>query len=628
MTRQSVDGSGVAEVNGQHARQQRHIALKQRLAIEDDPYITTLRDAIRAAGERPVDPSSGDAIILLDSQGRERRLSYAELWSGARTAAAGLRTRGVQEGDRILLLLPTSDAYITILGAAILLGAIPCTVAAPTSRSKTDEALRYIGYIYEKLDPTLVVVPAHLESIVRDYPAIDARRVAIPDELSRDGSLPADVFPAADPRQPLHIQLTSGSTSRPKGVILSHGNVIANVRAIASAVDYAPREESALSWLPLYHDMGLVQLLMAIYYQSTIVLMTPTAFLRNPLIWLQNMSRYRAALCAAPTFAYSLCVRKFDPTKLQGLDLSSWRRAFIGAEPVPLTILREFTRCYQPYGFSEYTMYPCYGMAETVLATTVVEQRPNRLFGFISCDRIDPEALRSDHQMIAAPVVDPAFGPALEVVGLGHAVQGLDLCVISPDGSVLPDRAVGEICVRGTSLMQGYFRDPKANAEAIKDGWYHTGDRGYLVDGELYVLGRIKELLIVRGRNYYPHDVEAVIEEHAQVRQGYAVVFGINNPEQGTDDVIAVIETKAAPEEHVAIAQQLQQSLLQTFGFTARDIVFVRHGSIPRTTSGKRQRVLSQEWYQAGKFGGMPTSAVAAANGFVENRGVQAADEA
>ncbi len=587
--------------------QQPTLASIQRSDIEADARITTITAALRAVAEYPVKPDNSHGVIVLDGRGGAKRLSYPALWSAARVAAAGLQQRGLKDGARVLLLLSTSEEYVISLCGALLLGAIPCTVAAPTTRSKADEALRYLGYIYDKLDPALIIAPAHLQATLQEHPGIEAQRVVTADEVRGGAPLAIDALPTISAEQPLHIQLTSGTTNKPKGVVLTHHNVVQNVQAIARAVDFVPSTDSGLSWLPLYHDMGFIQLLMAIYYQSSIVLMTPTSFLRDPLSWLHNIGRYGVSITAAPTFAYSLCLRKFDPGKLTGLNLSAWRRSFVGAEPVPLGILQQFTDTYRPYGLHDDTIFPSYGMAETVLMTsgpTDLSHNPRHVFGSVACDRIDAELLRTQGRAVPSRNDDgSSTGPSpIEVLGMGPAAKGLEIVVQDEQGQIVEDRAVGEICVRGTSLMQGYFRDPEATALAVRDGYYHTGDRGYLVDGELYVLGRIKELIIVRGRNYQPFDIEAVIEEHEAVRKGYAVVFGVYNAEQGTDDMVAVIETKVPATEHPLLTQQIQQSLQTIFGFRAHEIVFVRHGTIPRTTSGKPQRVLSKEWYEQGKF--------------------------
>ncbi len=272
-------------------------------------------------------------------------------------------------------------------------------------RARVHDTLRYLIPVRDKLQPTLIVTTEAIRSIVATHPAFDPETIVIPNDLQKDGQVSPDSLPGVRGSDPMHIQLTSGSTNKPKGVVLSHDRVIANIQAIASAVDLAPDVDTGLSWLPLYHDMGFIQLIMAIYYQTTIVLMTPSSFIRNPLGWLHAIEQYRASLTAAPTFAYTLCVRKFDQEQSHTLDLSSWRRAFVGAETVPYRVLEDFRRTFQPYGLSEHTLYPCYGMAETVLATTLptAGEFPNRRFGFVSVDVIDAEHVRRERY--AKPVV-------------------------------------------------------------------------------------------------------------------------------------------------------------------------------------------------------------------------------
>lgn len=583
--------------------EQHTVAAFERSKYESDPRNRSIADALRLVAEKPVNPLSRAGVILLDSKGNEDRLHYADLWMAARITANGLRRRGVKQGDRLILLLPTSSEYVVVVCAAIILGALPCTIATPTMRARVDDTLRYLIPVRDKLQPTLIVTTEAIRSIIATHPGFDPESIVIPNDLQKNGQVPPDSLPGVRGSDPMHIQLTSGSTNKPKGVVLSHDSVIANIQAIASAVDLVPDVDTGLSWLPLYHDMGFIQLMMAIYYQTTIVLMTPSSFIRNPLGWLHTIEQYRASLTAAPTFAYTLCVRKFDQERSHTLDLSSWRRAFVGAETVPFRVIEDFRRTFQPYGLSEHTLYPCYGMAETVLATTlpIAGQFPNRRFGFVSVDVIDAGHLR--HERYAKPdVCHDLSVDTIEIIGTGHVAQGLDLCIQDTDGQKLLDRHVGEICVRGTSLMTEYYNDPEATTTALSGDWFHTGDLGYLVDGELYVLGRIKELLIVHGRNYQPDDVEEVIERHEGVRKGYTVAFAVGNIERGTDDVVAIVETRASPEEQAAMHKQIQQSLQRAFGFLADTLIFVPHSTLPRTTSGKRQRVLAQTWYRDGKF--------------------------
>jgi acyl-CoA synthetase (AMP-forming)/AMP-acid ligase II len=577
----------------------------ERRAIEDDPSVTTLATALRAAAEKPIPQTVTPALVLLNGRGSEQRLTYPALWLAARKAAAGLRASGVRQGDRVILLVPASPGYFATVCGAMLLGALPCTIPGPTRLGNADDALQQVVPIYEKLDPATVIMPVDMRRLTESHLDIDPARVFTADELLDQAPISPSSLPVLSGNHPLHVQMTSGSTSRPKAVVVSHNNVISNIRGMAEAIDLSPQTESGLTWLPFSHDFGFLQLLMAIYYQGSLVIMPTLSFLRDPLSWVRTISMYRTTHSAAPTFAYAMCVRKFDKAKLEGVDLSSWRRALVGADHISPKVLSDFANLFQPYGFAEQSLCPGYGMAETVLATTVHVEAGGRAHGssdVVNCDYVDPELLSQDGVAVRTSPVGTSAEPAIQVVGVGRAIRGLEVEIHDADDRSLPDRAAGEICVRGTSLMQGYFRDPELTEEAIREGWYHTGDRGYLDTGELYVLGRIKETVIVRGRNFEAHDIESVIEGHQGVRPESVVAFGVYNPERGTDDVIAVIETKAAGDEQVMLKQQIQESLLLRFGFLARELLLVGHGTIPRTASYKKQRLLARSDYLKGRF--------------------------
>ncbi len=583
----------------------RDAAHLERRAIEDDPSITTLATALRAAAEKPIPQTVTPALVLLDGRGSEQRLTYPELWLAARKAAAGLRAHGVRQGDRVILLIPASPEYFAMVCGAIVLGALPCTIPGPTRLGNADDALQQVVPVYEKLDPAAVVVSADVRSLTESHSDIDPARVFTADELLDHAPIPPPSLPVLNGDHPLHVQMTSGSTSSPKAVVVSHNNVISNIRGMAEVIEVSPQTDSGLTWLPFSHDFGFLQLLMAIYYQGSLVIMPTLSFLRDPLSWVRTISIYRVAFSAAPTFAYAMCVRKFDRAKLEDVDLSSWRRAIVGADHISPKVLSDFAHLFQPYGLSEQSICPGYGMAETVLATTVHVEAAPRAHGasdVVNCDYVDPALLSQEGVAVRTSEVGSPTEQAVQVVGVGRAIRGLEVEIRDAEDRPLPDRAAGEICVRGTSLMQGYFRDPELTEAAIREGWYHTGDRGYLDRGELYVLGRIKETVIVRGRNFEAHDIESVIEGHQGVRPDSAVAFGVYNPERGTDDVIAVVETKAVGEEQVVLTQQIQESLLRRFGFLARELILVGHGTIPRTASYKKQRLLTRSDYLEGRF--------------------------
>jgi len=575
------------------------IACEQRRLFEQASSHTTILGALHAAAEGSHQhPAAG--IILLDAHGHEYHLSFKALWAMAGRKATGLRVRGVKQGDRVILMLPTSEDYLVMVCAVMMLGAVPCTVAAPTSRGKSADSLIALLTITKKLESIMCVVPSAIKLVLESQSTIHQLVLLTPADLDHDGQVIHNHLPVITPTDTVHIQLTSGSTHTPKGVVLTNQQVIANIQAIAGAVDFAPHTESTLSWLPLYHDMGFIQILISLYYQSSLVLMTPTSFLRQPLSWLQNISRYAIAMSAAPTFAYRTCIQKYDPVKLEGVNLRSWRRAFVGAEPVSPAVIRDFNDRFRPYGLSPFTLYPCYGMAETVLATTLHHQTlTTQGEGFVVLDCIDEDSVIQHNHAIPATTEARS---TIEVLSMGQPVAGLHVSIQDGDGRLLPERRIGEICVRGTSLTNAYFKDETATQSAFQAGWYRTGDRGYQVADQLYVLGRIKELIIVRGRNYLPYDLELLIEQYAGVRQGYAVAFGYYRDQDGTDAVVIVAETKTPREAQEQLTPSIQQDLQRSFGFRAHEILFVRHGTIPRTTSGKRQRALCREWYLKGRF--------------------------
>ncbi len=568
-------------------------AAEQRALIEHSGAHTTITDAIWALGCRPLNQAERSNLVLLNTEHAEQRSTYAALWRTACELAAGLAACGVGKGDRVILMLPTDQDYMQTLCAALLLGAVPCSVASPAARDPM-ASRSYLETLVQRFTPTLVVVPAELQATLQVVAGAPAASTVHPQQLVGYGCLHPDSWPHMQPSDPAHIQLTSGSLSAPKGVLLTQQQVVSNIRAIAKATHFAPYSDGFFVWLPLYHDMGFMQMLTALYYQSLLGLMSPLRFLRRPLAWLQHISDYGITHSGAPTFAYQHCVKKFDPVQADRLDLRSWRHAFIGAEPVSSQVTSAFQRCFAPYGLAEHTLRPAYGMAETVVATTLHQhERPT----YCIPDRINIRAAREEQR--ALPVANPTE-PAIEVLSMGQPLEGLEVCVQGPNGHLLADRMIGEICVRGTSLMSGYFRDAEATAQALRGGWYHTGDRGYMVAGEVYVLGRIKELIIVRGRNYLPHDIEQVVEQHPDVRSGYTVAFSCHSASAGTDNLIVIAETKVPAAAHSVIVQALQQALQQRFGLRAHEILLVPHGSIPRTTSGKRQRMLSRSWYQSG----------------------------
>jgi acyl-CoA synthetase (AMP-forming)/AMP-acid ligase II len=371
--------------------------------------------------------------------------------------------------------------------------------------------------------------------------------------------------------------------------LLSHRNLVSNIHAIGQAF----RINSAdvmVSWLPLYHDMGLIgTILLPIYWRIPLVLMSPTAFLSKPIRWLRAMSQYRGTLSPAPNFAYGMCVTRVSDQEREGLDLSAWRWAMNGAEPVNYRTLVDFERAYKPYGFDLRNMYPVYGLAESSLAVTF--PRPGQ---GVRYETVDRRELANGRAVLASGK------GSMAVVSVGRAVPGHYVTVVGPEGEQLPEREVGHIVVHGPSVMAGYFENAEATEQVVRDGWLWTGDLGYFADQNLYVTGRAKDLIIVRGRNLYAEDIERVAERIDGVRLGGVVAFGILDAEQEAERVVVICETKASdPAAREAIGRQVAERVSEYCEVVVDEVVLVDSGTIPKTSSGKRQRAHCRELYLA-----------------------------
>jgi len=512
------------------------------------------------------------SLDFFDARGHLGTLTGPGLAERVLARAAGLRGRGIGRGDRIVLLTNTSEDYLATLLGTLLIGAVPCAVTPPPTPSRPESAgVRHLRAAIEVVDPALVLAEPRFAAAL---PVIGF------DELH--GPPPAEwpAGPAPAPGDIHHIQLTSGSTSAPKAVVLSHSAVAHNIAALAHAMAVSPDRDRVFSWLPLYHDMGLVQTLGALVYRLPLGLMAPLAFLRDPLAWPRHMTRHGSTVTAGPPFAYRAATEALGRSRDgSGIDLSALRFGYVGAEPIPVPTLRGFAEDYAPLGLRPEALVPCYGMAESVLATTLA-LRPAPAGGF-------------------GRVRTRGVGTHPAVVSCGAPIDGMRVRITGPDGGEVPDGVVGDIRISGPSVMLGY-RQAGGTLCAPPGGWHDTGDRGFLEDGELFVVGRSKEMLIVRGRNLPPYDVEREIENLPQI--GCAVVFSAPDERRGRESVIAVVGTGPAAGDQGGLRDAVAATVRTAFGFSADDIVLVPRGRIPRTTSGKIQRVAVRERYLSGEL--------------------------
>lgn len=537
-----------------------------------------LSDLAQAAEESP-----RRGFRLVDRHLRVVDLTYDELYSTSRQAALGWLEAGVQPGDRVLLPLPTGKAFLTGFFGSMIAGAVPCAAIAPQEAAATASWDRRMRDIAQMLGARAILVEEpHASTLEPVLPA--GCRVLTPTQLLAGSGTPPAI--SRSPDDIAFIQLTSGTTALPKAVQLSHGALASNVRQIAlrSGTD---RHSVGVNWLPLHHDMGLVGSVMtSIHARIDLVLMRPFQFLHRPDSWLQAIDRFGGTHSPAPTFAYRYVLQRLDRTPLPRLSLATWQTAYVGAEPVQADILYAFERQMKQFGFSEHALFPCYGMAEASLAVTC---KPlGEPFKTLLISR---RALAHENRA-GAPTAD---SDALTVVSCGTPMEHTIVAVVDHHGHELPDGCVGEIRVSGPSVFSGYFGESLA---PVGPSTVHTGDLGFLDKGELYVVGRTKDVIILGGANHHPAEVEWVAGQVEGVRAGKAAALGIFDPESGTERLCVMVEVdpkrRVEPPELVAA---LRQHVRDATGLVVSDVDLAPPGTIPVTTSGKIQRSRVKELF-------------------------------
>ena len=513
---------------------------------------------------------------------------YAQLLEEARVYAANLQRLGVAPGDHVAVLGPTSRQLVTAIEAVWLAGAAVVCLPLPMRLSSIEEFVDQTRTRIHHADARLVLVDPELEAFIE--PAHDDPPIVGWAELEPGpGRATAAelVRPADDPERLAILQFTSGSTSDPKGVMLPHRTVTANLDAIALATGLDPDDDVLVSWLPLYHDMGLVGLLATSLTSGTrLVLGAPTDFTARPGLWMEWISTYGGTATAGPNFSYVLATRALRRADAQ-LDLSRLRIALNGAESVDPATVRAFVEAGERHGLRPGAVFPAFGMAEVSIAGTF----PAPMSG-LRVDAVDRRVLEDERY--AAPVAPDADG-ARQLAILGRPVHGLEIRVVDPvTADVLQDREVGELEIRGTSVTPGYYKRPGANAELFHDGWLRTGDLAYLLDGEMVMCGRIKDMIIVGGRNVYPEDIERALADVDGVRAGNVIAFGVDHS-TGKEGLIVVAESKA--DDPGEVRRTVAERVRSAVGLPAKDIVLVAPGSLPKTSSGKLQRSLCKVRY-------------------------------
>jgi len=532
-------------------------------------------------------------LQLADRDGRLRELSFRALRREAIAVAAGLRRRGVRPGDTVAIMLPTGHEFFSAFYGALYARAIPVPLYPPARAAQIESHLRRLAGILANADARVLLTfgPARLLAPLLRMRGAHLRTVATVDEIAdRQAAHPPLEI---DPEDTAFLQYTSGSTGQPKGVVLTHANVLANLNAMQEATDVTAAD-CFVSWLPLYHDMGLIGAAFgSLVFGFRLVVMSPLDFLARPERWLRAIQQHRATITAAPNFGYELCANKVDEQAIMRVDLSSVRLAFNGAEPVSVRTLDHFTHRFELCGFRREALMPVYGLAECALGLAFPPPgRGPRV------DRVNREAFL--HEGIARPATQDDLAP-LCVVSCGRALPGHAIRIADSEGRALPERTEGRIEFRGPSATRGYFRNPEATARLYDGDWLDTGDLGYLADGELYVTGRAKDIIIRRGHKIHPQELEECIARLPGVRKGGVAVFAATDSEHETERVVALVELK---ERRLGLrndlTSQINRRAQELIGVPVDDVVFVAPRTVFKTSSGKIRRTACREAYERG----------------------------
>ncbi len=622
LARAIIDAPGVDSTEDEGPSALRSSVTAQKLH-HDAPHAgvfsaETLLDVLRYRAKH--DAERAHLLITEeDAAGGERSitLTFGELYAAAQRCAAELARRGIPVGGRVSLMLPTSRAFFVSYAGILLAGAIPVPIYPPFRADRIEEYAARQAAILNNAEVCLLLTFRRAESVahlleprVRSLTAVvDAEKLLDAADQApppAPGALPAHLTGSRARRSTdiALLQYTSGSTGDPKGVVLTHANLLANMRAIGTAVQMGPGDVG-ISWLPLYHDMGLIGAwLTLLHFGMPLAVMSPLAFLTRPERWLWAFHKHRGTIAAAPNFAYELCVRKIADKDIEGLDLSSWRVAMNGAEPVNPETMERFTARFARYGFRNEAHLPVYGLAESSLAVTVPSLNRAPLI-----DRIEREAFTV--KGCAVPAASPQTS-SISFVSSGTALPEHEVRIVDQQGHEVADRTEGFLWFRGPSATTGYYHNAAATQKLLPLGppasagefaWVDSGDRAYRADGEIYVTGRVKDIIIKGGRNLYPHEIEELTARVEGIRKGCIVAFGLKDEASGTEKLVVVAEVRERDtRKRAAISAAVTDQVMRGLGIPPDRVELIPPGSIPKTSSGKLRREETKQLFLKGSL--------------------------
>ncbi len=566
-----------------------NLAQGEGVRAPSESQARTLVEALAYHAERQ--PERLTVFLYEDAQ--EVPLSYRDLLAGASGYAARLADIGLQRGQMVAIMLPTSRAYLCAFYGVMIAGGVPVPLYPPARLTTIEDHMsRHVGILKSAGATILITIPeAKALAYLLRAQVESLQKVLVPEELEGGDANFRPVRTA--PGDIGFLQYTSGSTGNPKGVVLSHANLMANVRAMGAAAGVTSADVF-VSWLPLYHDLGLIGANFAtLVLGFPVVLMSPLAFLSRPVRWMQAIHRHRGTISGGPNFSFELCLRRIDDADMAGIDLSSWRFAFNAAEPVSPETIEQFERRFARWGLPRNCISPSYGLAESSVGVAIT--CPGTAW---RADQLDRERFSRTGEAATAREDDPS---PLVVIGCGTPIPGHDLRVVDAAGLELPDRHEGLLQFRGPSSTSGYYRNPDATRTLFAGEWVNTGDRAYLSEGVLFITGREKDIIIRGGRNISPYELEQAVGNLAGVRRGCVAAFGCRDAASGTERLVVLAEMRDRDaSRHDDLKRMINEIAVRLIGEPTDDIVLAPPGSVPKTSSGKIRRVAAREFYERG----------------------------
>jgi acyl-CoA synthetase (AMP-forming)/AMP-acid ligase II len=530
-------------------------------------------------------------IHYVNETGNEEVQTYAELLGEAYCMASGFLQSGFKPGEKVIITTIHNRQTITTLWGCFFAGLVPTILQTPVTLSDKSQAAEKLVNVFKQLDQPVIIISKDLEG----HSDIPVSKFRLFEDLQRIDRIP-DFSPESE--MLTFIQYSSGSTGEPKGIMLTHANLISNIASIVAGLELTADDRGG-NWMPLYHDMGLIGFHLTPLFTGTNQYHIETIdFIKNPSLWLDLLSNAGISISGSPNFGLSLILRHLQRKKHgPDWDFSSMKALLNGAEPISVKIMEEFTRALERHGFPQNAMMPVYGMAEATLAVSFTPLMKPSVTSIFDSDKLDLEGL-------AFPATAGSHRHNRQLTSVGMALKDIEIRIVNENDELLPEKTVGHIQIKGSAVTAGYYKNPEATASLFSGDWLRTGDLGFFLDGNLYISGRFKDIIFMNGKNYFANDLESLACSMEEISYGKVAFGGITDPKSGKDKII--IFAAGIPESKAEETLQTLRALFRkTFGIPVDEMVIMRSNEFPKTSSGKIQRYKILQRYQQGDFANM-----------------------